>query len=148
MDRITPQARSSNMARIRSRGNYTTELRLKACLIRRGVVGWKVQPSEVFGQPDFVFPSLSLAVFVDGCFWHGCPRCGHLPKSNAGYWREKLKRNRRRDRRVTARLRKLGWLVLRVWEHEVRKCPRAVVERIVSAGTSRRRGRAFFRKIR
>jgi DNA mismatch endonuclease (patch repair protein) len=73
----------------------------------------------VFGKPDFVFPKLRLAVFVDGCFWHGCPRHGVKPRQNAAFWRRKIAANRTRDRLVNRTLRKMGWRVLRVWEHEL-----------------------------
>jgi len=68
---------------------------------------------------DFVFPKLRLAIFVDGCFWHACPIHATKPKHNAAFWREKLAGNQRRDARVTRTLRRAGWRVLRVWEHEL-----------------------------
>ena len=69
-------------------------------------------------RADIVFRTARVAVFVDGCFWHGCPTCDLRPKANADWWREKLQRNRRRDRDTDERLVEAGWLVLRVWEHE------------------------------
>jgi DNA mismatch endonuclease, patch repair protein len=69
-------------------------------------------------RADIVFPDLRIAVFVDGCFWHGCPIHGTQPKSNSTWWTEKLTANRERDRRVTASLQAAGWLVIRIWEHE------------------------------
>ena len=71
----------------------------------------------MFGRPDFVFPRQKVAVFVDGCFWHGCPRHYNVPANNAGFWRRKLEANRARDRLVTRMLRRAGWIVVRVWEH-------------------------------
>ena len=68
---------------------------------------------------DFVFPKLRLAVFVDGCFWHACPRHTTKPKNNAAFWRKKFARNKARDQLVTRALRKNGWRVLRIWEHEL-----------------------------
>jgi len=67
---------------------------------------------------DVVFTRARLAVFVDGCFWHGCPKHGSWPKSNAEFWRNKIETNRRRDRDTDHRLKKKGWAVIRVWEHE------------------------------
>ncbi len=68
---------------------------------------------------DIVFPSARVAVFVDGCFWHGCPLHGTLPaKTNRGWWKEKIEANRRRDRDTDRRLREMSWRVVRVWEHE------------------------------
>lgn len=68
-------------------------------------------------RPDLVFPRYRLVVFVDGCFWHGCPDHGNLPKVNTAYWASKLQGNRARDRRVTERLKAAGWRVVRLWEH-------------------------------
>jgi DNA mismatch endonuclease (patch repair protein) len=73
----------------------------------------------VFGRPDFVFPDLKLAVFVDGCFWHGCPRHFIRPRGNAAFWRKKIAGNKSRDRIVNRTLRRMGWRVLRIWEHEL-----------------------------
>jgi DNA mismatch endonuclease (patch repair protein) len=70
-------------------------------------------------RPDFIFPRLRVAVFVDGCFWHGCPRHATWPKSRAAFWRKKITGNMARDRRVNYALRKRGWTALRVWEHEL-----------------------------
>jgi DNA mismatch endonuclease, patch repair protein len=75
--------------------------------------------SKLTGRPDFVFPKLKLAVFVDGCFWHGCPKHGTRPKANAGFWLAKITGNKARDRRVNRLLRAEGWRVLRIWEHEL-----------------------------
>jgi DNA mismatch endonuclease (patch repair protein) len=84
------------------------------------------------GKPDFVFASSKLAIFVDGCFWHGCPQHGRSPTSNTEYWQTKLKRNQVRDRLVSRTLRKGGWSVLRVWEHDLRK-PGIIVRKILKA---------------
>jgi DNA mismatch endonuclease (patch repair protein) len=83
----------------------------------------------VFGKPDFVFRESRVAVFVDGCFWHGCPIHGTLPHSNSEFWQRKLARNRKRDCLVDRTLRKLGWTPLRVWQHELRD-PERVVHRV------------------
>lgn len=87
-------------------------------------------------RADIVFPGLRVAIFVDGCFWHGCPVHGTWPKANAGFWREKIETNRARDADTDRRLRENGWLVIRVWEHEP---PDDVVERIVRAVEERRK---------
>ncbi len=105
------------MSRIRGRGNKDTELALAKLFRQHGITGWR-RNQKIFGKPDFIFPKLRLAVFVDGCFWHGCPKPKHapLPKNRAEWWAAKLTRNRKRDRLVTRTLRKKGWTVLRVWE--------------------------------
>lgn len=106
------------MSAIKSTGNASTELRLATLLRRNGLSGWR-RHRDVFGRPDFVWPQLRAAVFVDGCFWHGCPRCYQAPRGNAEYWSAKIARNRRRDRAVSRALRKAGWKVIRVWECRV-----------------------------
>jgi DNA mismatch endonuclease (patch repair protein) len=83
---------------------------------QKGTGGRHQQPFSV--RPDFVFPKLKTAVFVDGCFWHGCPRHATQPRTNAKFWRDKIAANCARDRRVNRTLRALGWTVIRVWEHE------------------------------
>jgi len=116
----TDPARRKNMQAIRSRGNRSTEWRLRAMLVRRGIRGWETHARDILGVPDFFFPVERLAVFVDGCFWHCCPKCGHMPKSNVTYWQPKIGRNKARDRRVSAHLRKSGYTVLRIWECDIR----------------------------
>jgi DNA mismatch endonuclease (patch repair protein) len=112
--------RSEVMARIRGTGNRTTELRLASLLRAHGLTGWR-RHLPLPGRPDFAFPGRKLAVFVDGCFWHGCPRHGTSPRANARFWREKITRNRQRDREVNRELRRRGWRVLRLREHELRR---------------------------
>ena len=116
MPDIVPKAkRSEVMARIRSHGNRDTELRLIALMREHGITGW-LRNAHAFGKPDFVFRAAKLAVFVDGCFWHGCPRHATMPANNRAFWKAKFARNAARDRDVTRTLRKAGWRVLRVWE--------------------------------
>lgn len=110
---------NQRMKAIRSRGNKTTERRMRSVLLRAGVRGWEMHCSELPGKPDFVFRQIRLALFVDGCFWHGCHKCGHVPRQNRTYWSVKLMRNRARDVRVRRELKRLGWTVVRVWEHEL-----------------------------
>jgi DNA mismatch endonuclease (patch repair protein) len=82
-------------------------------------------------RADIAFIGAKVAVFVDGCFWHGCPAHGTWPKANAVWWREKIEGNRRRDRDTDERLRREGWVVLRFWEHDnASKAARAVVSRL------------------
>ena len=126
-------ARSDNMRAIRSFGNRTTELRLRAILIRHGVGGWKLHDKRILGIPDFFFAKQRTAVFVDGCFWHACPRCGHIPKTNVQYWSQKLARVSRRDSFVNRQLRRSGYKVIRIRECSVRSNPADCVRRISRA---------------
>jgi DNA mismatch endonuclease (patch repair protein) len=106
------------MSRIRSCGNKDTELALAKLLRRNKITGWR-RHQPIFGKPDFIFPKLKFALFVDGCFWHGCPKHATKPKNNRTFWHRKLTANKVRDRLVTRTLRKAGWRVLRIWEHEL-----------------------------
>lgn len=119
MDVFTKKKRSQVMAAIRDRHNKSTERTFAALLRSRRISGWKLHSANVFGKPDFYFNQLRLAVFVDGCFWHGCPKCFHAPRQNASFWAQKIRRNRNRDRRVTKVLRAGGITVLRLWEHDL-----------------------------
>jgi len=107
------------MSSIRSRGNRTTEITFVGVLRSRRITGWR-RHLLLPGKPDFVFSSWRLAVFIDGCFWHGCPRCYRMPEDNRPYWSAKVAGNRRRDRRNARELRRRGWKVLRVWEHALK----------------------------
>lgn len=125
------EKRSQAMRAVKGRKNKTTEMRLRSALVRASIHGWKMRMPGTLGMPDFIFPREKVAVFTDGCFWHGCPRCYHSPiKSNTAYWTEKIKRNISRDRRVNRRLRNAGWRVLRFWEHELKRSLEFAVVRI------------------
>jgi len=117
VDFLSPQQRSRLMAAVRPQNNKTTELALVVLLKQAKIVGWR-RHRDLPGRPDFVFTKAKLAVFVDGCFWHGCTRCRHLPEANREFWRRKLEGNRRRDMNVNSTLKRMGWNVVRIWEHE------------------------------
>jgi DNA mismatch endonuclease (patch repair protein) len=131
-DIFSKAKRSQVMSRIRGRGNKDTELALIRIFRSQLITGWR-RNQPVFGRPDFVFPKLHLAVFVDGCFWHCCPRHATKPKSNAAFWRKKLAANRARDVLVTRELRRLGWRVIRIWEHELSRNTETCLTRLREA---------------
>lgn len=133
----TSASRSKNMRAIRSRGNRSTELRLRAALVQRGIKGWCLHSKDVPGVPDFFFACERIAVFVDGCFWHGCPRCGHIPKTNVDYWQKKINRNKARDHAVTTALSGDAFEVIRIWECEIRSNIGACAEQILKRLQSR-----------
>ncbi len=112
--------RSEIMSKVKSTKNRSTELRLRDEFKRLHITGWRRQ-GRVFGKPDFLFPKLRVAVFVDGCFWHGHDCRNTKPKDHAEYWRVKIERNRARDAAVDERLTKLGYLVVRIWECDFKK---------------------------
>lgn len=150
------------MRLIRSRGNQATELALARLLRAHGISGWRRhlliratvdssklkvdsrkrrgkdnQPStknhQLTVRPDFVFPKSRMAVFVDGCFWHGCPRHGTKPTGNAAFWRRKFSHNKKRDALVTRTLRRANWQVIRIWECALKKRPLTCLRRIQRA---------------
>lgn len=127
-DVFDPTKRSEIMSRVRDRGNVATEMRIISILRMERIIGWRRQ-YPLFGKPDFVFPKQRVAMFVDGCFWHSCPIHGSIPASNYEFWREKLQRNRVRDRQVIRELQKQGWRTLRVWQHEL-KDPTKVARKV------------------
>ena len=116
-DVFSIEKRSAVMAAIRSKGNRDTELRMIKLFRYHRICGWR-RNRALFGRPDFAFPKQRVVVFVDGCFWHGCPKQRHarLPNTRVEYWAPKLRRNKARDLLVTKTLRNSGWIVLRFWE--------------------------------
>jgi len=148
-DVFTKEKRSQVMAGIRGSGNKATELALMKLLKAHGVTGWRrhkkinfklpknrgrdvelKRTSSLSGRgsvrPDFVFPLNRVAVFVDGCFWHGCSTHCKLPSTNTSFWTAKLNGNKQRDKYVAASLRKNGWTVLRLWEHSLKQPTRFI----------------------
>jgi DNA mismatch endonuclease (patch repair protein) len=117
------------MSRIRGAGNKETELRMVRLLRANRITGWR-RGWPLYGRPDFVFPAARLAVFVDGCFWHGCPKHYTQPANNRVFWQRKLEANRARDRQVNRELKRLGWRVLRIWEHDLRQPNRRCMARL------------------
>ncbi|MES2595471.1 MAG: very short patch repair endonuclease [Verrucomicrobiota bacterium] len=149
-DVFTIAKRSEVMSLIRSRGNKGTELRLMEVFRQQGITGWRrhvtlsflvrdpLSPTAFLRKkvrPDFVFRKARLAVFVDGCFWHGCPEHFRRPGSRQEFWDAKIARNQARDLEVTRALRRAGWRVLRLWEHELaRKREKRLVARLRRLG--------------
>src|SRR6266852_4269996 len=127
MDVMTPEQRSRCMANIRGR-NTGPEVRLRKALWKAGH-RYVLHP-RLPGRPDLLFVSARVAVFVDGCFWHRCPKHMTRPKANARFWRLRLEGNVRRDQRVNVELKRLGHKVLRFWEHDVEDSLPTIVKRI------------------
>lgn len=118
MDVVDNKTRSMIMSKIKSNRNMSTEIKLIGIFKKNHIIGWR-RRFPLSGKPDFVFPRSRLAVFVDGCFWHGHKIKCRIPKTNREYWINKIERNRLRDKKVNRELRKKGWNVLRIWENNV-----------------------------
>jgi DNA mismatch endonuclease (patch repair protein) len=116
---LTREGRSRHMGNIRSFGNISTEVAFATLLRKHRIAGWR-RHAPMPGRPDFYFAKLRVAVFIDGCFWHSCPKHLRMPTENVEWWRSKLEANNARDRRIARQLRKRGIRVLRVWEHDLK----------------------------
>jgi DNA mismatch endonuclease Vsr len=118
------------MAAVRSRGNKETEVKMASLLRSAGLTGWR-RHQRIKGNPDFVFRRERIALFVDGCFWHGCRAHCRMPSANRTYWQNKILRNALRDRQTTRALKAAGWRVIRVWSHALGN-PQVITTRINS----------------
>ena len=117
-DVISVEKRSWVMRQVRGKRNRSTECEFIKVLKQRGISGWRRNYS-LPGSPDFVFPKKKVAVFVDGCFWHGYRKHCRMPTSNAAYWQNKIDANVARDRKINRVLKRQGWKVVRFWEHDI-----------------------------
>ena len=117
-DIFSKEKRSWLMSRVLPKGNRSTEGRFTEILRRKKLKGWR-RGLLLYGKPDFVFIKARIAVFIDGCFWHGCPLHGEIPATNRDRWRKKISGNCKKDKRVTKYLRFNGWHVFRIWEHDL-----------------------------
>ncbi len=119
-DNLTPEDRRKTMQAVKGKGTGL-ERRLASMLAGMGISGWQKNVGDLIGKPDIVFPSKRVVVFIDGCFWHGCPYCQKkLPVTNKEYWERKIQRNVERARFQNQKLSEDGWTVIRIWEHEFR----------------------------
>jgi len=135
VDCYPKETRSRVMSKVRSKQTLP-EILLRKSLWRRGWRGYRINVKNLPGKPDIVFRSQKVAIFVDGCFWHKCPICFVEPKSNRDYWLPKIGKNIARDQVAGEQLQKMGWKVIRIWEHEVKedveKCAEKIIEQISS----------------
>lgn len=119
-DTFDQEKRSAIMKSVKSSGNKSTELRLISYFKENGITGWR-RKYPVKGHPDFVFIEKKIAIFVDGCFWHGHDCRNTRPKQNEDYWRKKRIRNIAHDQMITELFINRGWTVIRIWECELKK---------------------------
>ena len=125
-DVFDSKKRSDIMSKVRSNNNKSTELALIKFFKENNITGWK-RNYPVKGHPDFVFLDKKIAIFVDGCFWHGHDCRNTRPSDNAEYWQKKRERNIKHDKEVTAMFENRGWTVIRIWECELKKKNRNVL---------------------
>jgi DNA mismatch endonuclease (patch repair protein) len=110
------------MSAIRGKGNKSTEVKMRMMLVKNGISGFVLHNKELPGKPDFFFQGSNIALFTDGCYWHGCPFCRcSIPKTRTKWWQMKISGNKKRDRRTNSRLKKMGIRVIRTWECQLRQ---------------------------
>ena len=129
-DVLTTEQRKYNMSRIRGK-DTRPELILRKILYAKGIRGYRIH-YRLPGKPDIVFVKKKIVIFIDGCFWHKCPICFKEPETRKEFWMKKIKENVRRDEENLKKLSSDGWTVLRFWEHEIRKEPENVTEKVLS----------------
>lgn len=123
---VTSKVMKANKAR-----DTTPEISLRKALVQSGLSGYRLNWKGVTGRPDIAYPAKRLAIFVNGCFWHRCPKCAYpLPKTNADFWALKFKRNEERDQRKCSQLKEAGWSVLTFWECDITDDLRSCVGQI------------------
>jgi len=118
LDTFSKKKRSSIMRAVRSRGNKSTDIVFRKALKKAGITGWRSGLRMKY-SPDYVFPKKRIAIFLDGCFWHGCKQHLRLPKTNRAYWKKKIASNAARDKLALTELKRGGWKVIRFWEHSI-----------------------------
>lgn len=128
MDTVSAKKRSQIMAQVKSR-NTSPEIAFRKILYKNGIryrLHYKID-----GNPDIVIVSKKIAIFIDGCFWHKCPRCYRPPHTNLHYWEPKIERNVLRDRANNKTLKLKGWHVIRFWEHQIKKTPQKALAKVL-----------------
>jgi DNA mismatch endonuclease (patch repair protein) len=118
LDNKSKEERSRNMAAVKDK-DTDIEMTLRKALWREGL-RYRVV-NKLPGHPDIIFPGKRIAIFCDGCFWHGCPKCREIPIQNREFWIKKIIADEKRDRRVNEELTALGWMVLRYWGCEIHR---------------------------
>jgi DNA mismatch endonuclease, patch repair protein len=119
VDCLTKEQRSYCMSQIKSK-NTKAELLLRKTLWLNGIRNYRIK-NNIYGNPDLVFTTSKLVVFIDGCFWHKCPYHFIRPKTRSDFWDIKISQNVKRDKKVIKKLRDDGWIVMRFWEHSIKK---------------------------
>jgi DNA mismatch endonuclease, patch repair protein len=128
-DVLSKEQRAYNMSKIRGK-NTGPEMKLRKLLWSAGIRGYRVH-YDLPGKPDIVFVKKKIVLFIDGCFWHKCPIDFQEPETRKDFWMKKINSNVERDERINRELSDTGWTIIRIWEHEMRKEPEKVVQRIV-----------------
>lgn len=119
VDTFSSDKRSAIMRAVKAK-DTKLEIAFRSALWKHGMRFCK-HVKSLPGKPDIVFPSLRMSIFIDSCFWHGCPIHFRIPKSNINYWEHKINRNRQRDEEINRKYKEMGWEIVRIWEHEIKE---------------------------
>lgn len=130
-DTVTKKERSRIMRAVKSKDTGMERVLRKE--LRKKGYKFKTNVSKLAGKPDIVFKKKKAVIFLDSCFWHGCRFHCRMPATNAQYWKEKIARNKKRDREINKKYKKMGWTVLRFWEHQIKKRPQEAINKIEKA---------------
>jgi len=128
-DKVSKQKRSEIMSKVKSKDSKI-EIDFRKAIWKAGF-RYRKNPPKYFGKPDLVLKKYKTVIFVDSCFWHGCKKHCRLPATRKKYWTEKIKRNRKRDQEVNRYYRKIGWKVVRVWEHEIKNSLKETIKKVI-----------------
>lgn len=127
VDIFTKKKRSEVMSRVKNKDSKI-EIAFRKALWKEGF-RYRKNATNHFGKPDIVLPKYKTVIFIDSCFWHGCPKHGSVPQTRKKFWQTKIEKNKKRDKKVIRHYKKEGWGIIRVWEHKIKKID-SVVERI------------------
>ncbi|REG11294.1 very short patch repair endonuclease [Pelolinea submarina] len=145
-DVFDKEKRSQIMSLNRGHGNKSTEIEFQNLLNQNNISGWNAVPKNIIGKPDFAFINEKIAIFIDGCFWHGCTKCKNIPKTNTEFWQNKIGKTVDRDKHNNKELRNNGWIVIRIWEHDLKN--NLQKERIIKSLNIRIKIRRFARSLK
>jgi len=124
-DKRSPKPKNETVSRVMSANkakNTLPEVIFRKKLWNAGMRGYRLNYKKIPGRPDIVFVSKKMAIFIHGCFWHRCPYCNlSNPKNNITFWKTKFEKNKQRDKKKTRELKHLGWIVLTIWECQIKK---------------------------
>jgi DNA mismatch endonuclease (patch repair protein) len=134
MDRVSKSERSRIMSLVKSKDTKIEEIVRK--IFQAAGLRYRKNQQGYFGKPDLVFTKYKTVVFVDSCFWHGCRKHFRLPNTNQTYWKTKIDNNKKRDRKVNSYYKKYGWLVVRIWEHNL-SVTQKTLQKIISHDISK-----------
>jgi DNA mismatch endonuclease (patch repair protein) len=130
MDTVSKKKRSEIMSAIRSK-DTKLEIGFRKALWKAGL-RYRKNPKNYFGKPDVVFKKNKTVIFIDSCFWHGCKKHYRIPATRKEYWKNKIERNKQRDKEVSGFYKKAGWKIIRVWEHELKRGKMEIVYKIIN----------------